>query len=71
MIEVRPNLTNILKEKGMTQQQLSTLSGVPQSAISRFDSNKQHTDVHVFAIAKALNMGVEELFIVGEGKEIL
>jgi hypothetical protein len=42
--------------------QLSEMSGVPQGSISRFDRNDRHADVHVFAIAKALDVKVEDLF---------
>ncbi|MCU6709426.1 helix-turn-helix domain-containing protein [Paenibacillus sp. J5C_2022] len=67
MLEVKPRLTEILKQRGITQSKLSEMTGVPQSAISRFDRNTQHSDVHVFAIAKALGVNVEELFeITGE-----
>ncbi|MNW36765.1 helix-turn-helix protein [compost metagenome] len=66
MLEVKPNLIALLKERGMTQQQLSELSGVPQSAISRFDTNKQHSDIHLFSIARALNVKIEDIFVVSE-----
>lgn len=66
MIKVIPRLTHILDERNMTQSKLSELSGVPQSAISRFDRNSQHSDIHVFAIARALGLKVDDLFIVIE-----
>jgi transcriptional regulator with XRE-family HTH domain len=59
---VKPKLMAILKERGITQMQLSELSGVPQGSISRFDRNDRHVDAHVFAIAKALDVKVEDLF---------
>ena len=37
MYEVKPRLNEILKERKLTQMQLSELTNVPQSAISRFD----------------------------------
>jgi len=66
MITVTPRLSEILKGRGMTQTELSTLSGVPQGSISRFDKNSRHDDVHLFAIAAALNVTVEELFRVSK-----
>ncbi|WP_256761433.1 helix-turn-helix domain-containing protein [Cohnella sp. WQ 127256] len=66
MLDVKPKLTLILKERGITQAKLSELSGIPQSAISRFDRNTQHSDTHLFAIAKALGLNVEDLFEVVE-----
>jgi transcriptional regulator with XRE-family HTH domain len=59
---VKPKLMAVLKERGLTQTQLSELSGVPQGSISRFDRNDRHVDAHVFAIAKALDVKVEDLF---------
>jgi transcriptional regulator with XRE-family HTH domain len=59
---VKPKLMALLKERGLTQMQLSEMSGVPQGSISRFDRNDRHADVHVFAIAKALDVKVEDLF---------
>lgn len=61
-VKVTPRLMTILKEKSLTQVQLSELSGVPQGSISRFDKNEKHLDWHVFAIAKALNINVADLF---------
>jgi transcriptional regulator with XRE-family HTH domain len=59
---VKPKLMAILKERSLTQTQLSEMSGVPQGSISRFDRNDRHVDAHVFAIAKALDISVEDLF---------
>ncbi|TWN12694.1 hypothetical protein CHCC14435_2053 [Bacillus licheniformis] len=41
---------------------MSEASGVPQGSISRFDKNERHLDWHVFALARTLGVGVEELF---------
>jgi transcriptional regulator with XRE-family HTH domain len=67
---VTPKLGKILKERNMTQTQLSELSGVPQGTISKFDKNKQHTDWHLVAIAKALNISIDDLFEVDIQYEI-
>lgn len=63
---VTPRLGEILKERGLTQTWLSAESGIPQGSISRFDKNTRHEDVHVFAIARALNVAVDELFTITE-----
>ena len=63
---VKPKLNKILKERNMTQTQLSQITGIPQGTISKFDRNKQHIDVHLFTIADALKIGVEDLFDVDE-----
>lgn len=61
-ITVTPRLLTLLKDRDITQMELSEMSGVPQGSISRFDRNTRHNDLHVFAIARALNVNVEELF---------
>lgn len=63
-IKVTPRLTEILKERGLTQTQLSELTGVPQGSISRFDKNDRHVDVHVAAILRALGIAYDELFTI-------
>jgi transcriptional regulator with XRE-family HTH domain len=63
-ISVTPRLNEILAQRGMTQTQLSTLSGVPQGSISRFDKNSRHEAAHLFSIARALGVAIEELFTV-------
>lgn len=62
-VRIVPRLNEILTERKMTQQQLSTMTGIPQGTISRFDKNERHVDWHLFAIASALNCSVSDLFI--------
>ncbi|WP_198957466.1 helix-turn-helix domain-containing protein [Paenibacillus selenitireducens] len=59
---VTPKLNAILKDRGITQMKLSEMCGVPQGSISRFDKNTRHEDSHIFAIAKALGIKIEDLF---------
>jgi DNA-binding Xre family transcriptional regulator len=66
MFVVKPRLNALMKERGLTQMKLSEISGVPQSSISRFDRNTQHIDWHLFKIAKALEISVEDLFEIEE-----
>ncbi len=66
MIIVKPRLKELLKARNITQVQLSEMTGVPQGTISRFDKNDRHIDWHVFAIARALGIDVEDLFEVHE-----
>jgi transcriptional regulator with XRE-family HTH domain len=61
-MNVKPKLMALLKERNITQMQLSEISGIPQGSISRFDRNDRHVDAHLFAIAKALDVRVEDLF---------
>jgi transcriptional regulator with XRE-family HTH domain len=68
MVSVKPNLMSLLKEKGITQMELSKMSGVPQGSISRFDKNTRHDDEHLFSISKALGVPIDKLFVVEEHK---
>ncbi|WP_217560999.1 helix-turn-helix domain-containing protein [Paenibacillus sp. GbtcB18] len=67
-MQIRPRLSEILAERGMTQTACAELAGIPQAAISRFDKSTQHKDEHVFRIAHALNISVEQLFVVEDDK---
>lgn len=69
VVKVRPNLMPLLKEKGLTQTQLSEMSGVPQGSISRFDKNERHEANILFSISQALNVPIEKLFLVEEQEE--
>jgi transcriptional regulator with XRE-family HTH domain len=66
--KVIPRLNEILKERKMTQMELSQLTGIPQGTISRFDRNKQHYDEHLVLISKALGISIEDLFHIEEEK---
>lgn len=61
---VIPRLGELLKEKNLTQTQLSEMTGIPQGTISKFDKNKQHQDIHLFLIANALKITINDLFYV-------
>jgi DNA-binding Xre family transcriptional regulator len=65
---VKPILLKILKERDMTQNELANISGVPQSAISRFDVSESHDFSNVFAIAGSLGLNIEDLFLINEDK---
>jgi DNA-binding Xre family transcriptional regulator len=59
---VEPQLKNIMNSKGITQKELSIMTGIPQSTISRFDKTDSHKQVHVVIILKTLEIEYEELF---------
>ncbi|MEK4030677.1 helix-turn-helix transcriptional regulator [Pseudobacillus sp. FSL P4-0506] len=69
MLIVKPKLNFILKNRGITQMKLAEMSGVPQGSISRFDKNNRHEAAHLFAISRALNLPIEDLFEVTEEEE--
>ncbi|MGM7683563.1 helix-turn-helix domain-containing protein [Cytobacillus sp. Hm23] len=62
MQEFKSKLSKILKERNMTQRELADLSGVTQATISRFDRNSRFEAKHLFAISRALDVTIEELF---------
>jgi len=59
---IRPRLNEIRKDRDITQQRLSDMTGIPQGSISRFDSNARHESAHVYAIMQALDVTFEDLF---------
>lgn len=61
-VEVKPILTEIRKERGLTGIRLSEIASVPQPAISRFDSSQQYDIKNLFLIARALNCKIDDLF---------
>lgn len=63
---VKARLSEILKERKMTQLQLSKMTGISAASISRFDKNEQHRDEHIILIMKALDIKYEDLFEVVE-----
>ncbi|MBK4202683.1 XRE family transcriptional regulator [Bacillus subtilis] len=68
-LKATPRLHAVMKDKGWTQVRLAEASGVPQGSISRFDKNTRHEDWHVFSIAKALDVEVDELFEIEDTEE--
>lgn len=62
MVKVTPKLGKILKERGMTQTELAAKANIPQAAVSRFDRASQGSYTNIIAIARALELSVEDLF---------
>lgn len=64
MTNYRCIIGEILHEKKITQMELAQKSGVPQSAISRYAKGQRMYNInHLFALAKALDKSIEELFV--------
>ncbi|MED1202559.1 helix-turn-helix domain-containing protein [Heyndrickxia acidicola] len=65
-----PRMHEIRKEKGIeTSKELAQLANVTEPTISRFDSQTRY-DINVLAsVAKALNVKIDDLFIIEENKE--
>lgn len=67
LIKVTPRLNEVLKEKGYKSQlAFSNETGINQRAINGFDKSVQHKSETLFMIARALQVNVEDLFIVEE-----
>ncbi|MET1249488.1 helix-turn-helix transcriptional regulator [Sporolactobacillus sp. STCC-11] len=66
-VKIRPRLRDLLNDQEMTQKELSLLTGIAPSILSRFDDQKSHKDEHLFLIAEALGRTVEELFKIEKG----
>ncbi|MBG9776159.1 helix-turn-helix domain-containing protein [Brevibacillus laterosporus] len=66
---ITPKLNQILKQRKMTQSELSILTGIPQGTISRFDKNSRFEISHLYAISKALGIRIEDLFEISKNEE--
>ena len=59
------------KAKGMTQSDLSALSGVPRNNIARYETGRRNPPVMVLAkIAKALDKTLDELVDIEQSRKI-
>jgi len=61
-MEVKPVLARLLKERGMTQRELSEKTGIPEGTISRFDKNDRVVIKYMYLIADALDVSIADLF---------
>ncbi|WP_257391539.1 helix-turn-helix domain-containing protein [Cytobacillus gottheilii] len=68
---MKPKLNKILKERKMTQTELAEKTGINQPVISRFDKSKQHQDIHLVLISRALDLSIEDLFEIEDLYETL
>jgi transcriptional regulator with XRE-family HTH domain len=55
-------LRELIKERGMTQVELSEKTGIPQGTISRFDRNNRHEATHLLALSHFFNVCINDLF---------
>lgn len=68
-VEVKPKLNKLLKERNMTQNDLSAITGITQPVISRFDKNTQHRSIHLYLISNALGLKMDDLFEIYESEK--
>ena len=57
-MEVKPVLARLLKERGMTQRELSEKTGIPEGTIPRFDKNDRVVIKYMHLIADALDVPI-------------
>lgn len=63
IVEVRPRLKKLLKEKGIKQKELSRLTGIAEPTLSRFDKQNGHEAKTKFILRDALGLNsTDELF---------
>jgi transcriptional regulator with XRE-family HTH domain len=64
------NIRKLMEIKGVeTQKELAHLVGVKEATISRFDSQKRYDIDVLVSVSKALDIPIEELFVIEENKE--
>ena len=67
MLEIKINLREIRKQKGLTQKELAKLSGVSVAYISMLELQKRSPTIFVLAnIARALDVKISDLVAVTE-----
>ena len=67
--EARSRLNQILNEKGLNQKELAEMAGLTAATISRFKSQSRYDISTLFAISKALELSIEDLFIIEKIEE--
>lgn len=60
-MDIAQNLKRLRAEKNLSQRRLAELSGVSQQLISQIENNKNATTKELPALAKALNVRVDEI----------
>lgn len=67
MLEIKINLREVRKQKGLTQKELAKLSGVSVAYISMLELQKRSPTIFVLVnLAKVLNVKVGDLVAVTE-----
>jgi len=57
------NLRRLRRERGVTQEQLSHITGLNQSYVSEIEAGKRNVSIdNIDALAKALGVAIEVLF---------
>ena len=67
MLEIKINLREIRKQKGLTQKELAKMSGVSVAYISMLELQKRSPTIFVLiSLAKVLNVKIGDLVAVAE-----
>jgi transcriptional regulator with XRE-family HTH domain len=65
-----PRMHEIRKQKGIeTSKELAEKAGVTEPTISRFDSQKRYDIDVLVSVSKALDVSIEDLFIIDKNEE--
>ncbi|MFS1518495.1 helix-turn-helix domain-containing protein [Bacillus sp. SCS-151] len=67
---VTPRLNEVLQKRDMSYTQLSELTNIPVEKLLQFDTRKSHQDTSLVAISQALEISIEELFIIAPIKKV-
>lgn len=70
IVEVRPRLKEIMEARDIKQRELSLMTGISESVLSRFDKQERHDAMTKFILRDALGLkSTDDLFnVVYEGR---
>lgn len=70
IVEVRPRLKEIMEARDIKQRELSLMTGISESVLSRFDKQERHDAMIKFILRDALGLkSTDDLFnVVYEGR---
>lgn len=62
-MKIRNNLKKVLKEKKISQREISEITKITESAICRYvNNNRIPTGINMLKIAKCLNLPIEDIW---------
>lgn len=63
---MKSNLRRLLEERGVTQKQLSNMTGIPEATISRYITGRVESQKYLLLLAIASKLGVQVNDIITE-----
>lgn len=67
-MKVTPRLSEILAERNLRQKDLAEMSGTTEATISRFSRQSRYEIETLIRISNALELKIEDLFVVEDAK---